>query len=190
MQLLPIPGLCCELHNEKTGKACYHQFADEIDSLALQLTELTRIVQKMESHGKVRDNRPEYLAHLQLAFGFGLSGGQVTCLHNCRELKYGGVHLNHAKDQICKSISSEFCIYIGTIHSFREIAAHVILIVETKCPPCSSQWTNETKISIENRMIADMTDEILQERFRSYLHEHHNEILAVMSHIRRKCEQV
>lgn len=122
---------------------------------------------KMEEKGRERYNSVEYKAYVELAMGYTPNAGEIKCYHNFDVLA-GGSHLEVLQKQLRDGLN----ICFGTNLTLEEIRKHLTLILTTRCKPPFTVWRNGTRQAIENRLITEMTQDILAGAFEDYLYEH------------------
>ncbi len=180
---LTIPGLQCELVDEKGNQRKIYQYEMGVQTLAAQLCSIPPYFAETEVRGKDKPNWPEYDAKIRIACGFTSEGGFVRCLHDCRHLQYGGRHLNEAKKQIVSAIQTVFGSKARGLRDFNSIAEHIILLVDTQCSEHGSYWENGTRMSITNQLVADITSDLICDGFVSYLRKHYDKMLEILKGI-------
>ncbi len=177
---LTVPGLQCEFVDERIMLTRTHEFTYGIYTYAQQFCDFLPYKAEKEACGRDRYNQGEYDAHVRVAIGFTSGQGIVRCFHNLRDMKYGGLHLEKAQQEIVNCFTWEFKNEHQGIKCYKDLAKHMVLLVETRCSPIATRWQNGTRTSITNRMITDITQDLIADKFSRYLHEHHNEVLAVI----------
>lgn len=55
--------------------------------------------------------------------------------------------------------------------SLGKLKEHLIIFVETRATPGATRWGNGAQSAIENMMIAHMVEDVLDEKFGSYVKE-------------------
>lgn len=101
--------------------------------------------------GRDRYNFKDYDAKIKVVIGFAENASKLICLHNSRELEYGGEHLDALKKRLMHYINWEFIWDFkddaspedeNNYHSrrrfelsFDDIKDVIVLILETDCPP-------------------------------------------------------
>lgn len=192
---IAAPGLECKLCDERDGSERTFLYPHGAEDLAAELMgpgAMPPFSNEITATGRDRYDSQEYHARVKVVIGFAKAAAKQICLHNFRELKYGGDHLDALKMRLMRYIGLEFKRDLGTADennghsrsgfalSFDDIKADVVLILETYCPPNASRFINESRKSIENRMITDMANDLLSGEFREYLKEHHEALYSLL----------
>ncbi len=178
---LAIPGLTCEINDERIYLNRSYLFPLGLQSKALQLSEIVPYFAEKKAHGMDRYNRPEYDAAVKISCGFCSDAGSQKCIHNYRNLKWGGVHYDEAQKAVLNALNYELGDDLPQIESFGKIANKLVLFIYTECPAIATNWMNGTRTCIANRMIADITYDLLGEDFRRYIHKYRQEIVQLLS---------
>lgn len=190
------PGLCCTYENA-SGQATTFYYPDGISEYVQhKCPENTVPVyrKKIEAKGKDRYNRAEYAACVDIVIGYTPNEGEVKCFHNFRELTSGGSHWDALQKQICRAFNACYGHYIvddgsdhvehsnGETETFNEVAKHLTVVLATWCSPYCSVWGNGERLSIRNRMIADMTHDATGAEFHNYLYRNKEKYLDLLEH--------
>ena len=126
---------------------------------------------KLEARGRERYNRPDYQACVEVAVGYTPGQSEMLCLHNFRPLQ-GGKHWEALKDQVCYAFNLHFRREVGDQElTFEELSRHLTVVLATWCAPRRSLWGNGTRTSIENQVIADMTDDAFSHAFCDFVRD-------------------
>lgn len=193
-----IGGLKCELTDVRNGQNVSYCYENGIEDRCKELigeNESTRIYMKqIEARGRDRYNCREYDAISTVALAFVASEGKVECYHNHRNLKYGGTHLRELQSKIKKylawTLPSKFQELNVDVDLFDEetfyedMLKYFVVVVETACSGrCTSNWENGTQESITNKMITDMTTDLINDDFDFYLRVNASKILKCLKEI-------
>lgn len=117
--------------------------------------------------GQDRYNLPSYEAQIEVGIAFTKESGFVKCIHNQRELSYGGTHIRKLKERICQSI--QYMLELPL--SEAQLMDHLQLVVVSYSDG-NPYWENGTRLSISNKVIRDMAEDIIDDNFRKYLIDH------------------
>lgn len=202
---ITIPGLKCVIFDERSG--IEHTFlypkgaADYAGEIAPPVA-IPFFTNALEATGKDRYNHREYCAKVKLVFGFAKDASHIRCLHNYRELEYGGHHLDAVKEQLLRYINWEFAwdlkaeaspndedsdgLESGFTLSFDDIKENILLILETNCTQYASMYVNATQKAIKNRMIADMAHDLIDKEFGYYLKQNQEAIRCILKAARQR----
>ena len=183
-------GLTCTYTNVK--ESIHEEFsypsgaADYVQKKAKSETALV-YTKKIIAKGKERYNRVEYEACVEVALAPTPGCGNTLCMHNFRELTYGGAHHRQMQKRLCSAFNEQFLSYIigddpktaveraeqreRNQLTFEELSKHFTIVLATWCAPYCSDWANATRLAINNRMITDMTYDCLDTEFRNYVYE-------------------
>ena len=181
------PGLCCtyESTNGQTETFCYSGGISEFIQRLCSDNTIPVYRNEIKAKGRERYNLAEYKACVDVAVGFTPDAGSITCFHNFRELRNGGLHLDELQKQISRAFNS--CFHCDTADngpfSFDEIAKHLTIVLATWCAPHASVWESGTKQSIRNRMIAEMVHDAAGAEFDNYLHRNKEKYRSLIDRI-------
>lgn len=172
-----LPGVTCEWADERDGTGgTYHYPAGACDYIAeCAAPTMPVYVAELEANGKDRYNRRAYDARVRLYVAFAKQAPDALCLHNYRTLPCGGRHLEEAKARVEWAVG---CFFDGELQ--KAAADRLVLVIETNCTPYASDYVNATRKAIQNRMIVDMTNDLLRDDFRYYLKQNREAVLAVL----------
>lgn len=114
--------------------------------------------------GQDRYNYPSYNAQIEVGISFAPNQGYIKCLHNQRELTYGGTHIENLKYYIGRYI--EYMLEV--LPSEEQLLKHLQMVVITYTDG-RPQWENGSRRSIAHNVIRDMADDTVKEDFRYFL---------------------
>lgn len=114
--------------------------------------------------GQDRYNYPSYNAQIEVGISFAPNQGYIKCLHNQRELTYGGTHIENLKYYIGRYI--EYMLEV--LPSEEQLLKHLQMVVITYTDG-RPQWENGSRLSIAHNVIRDMADDTVKEDFRYFL---------------------
>lgn len=114
--------------------------------------------------GQDRYNYPSYNAQVEVGISFAPNQGYIKCLHNQRELTYGGTHIANLKYYIGKYIE----YMLGVLPSEEDLLRHLQMVVITYTDGIP-HWENGTRLSISHNVIRDMAEDTVKEDFRYFL---------------------
>lgn len=161
-----VPGLTCIYENAdgvETVFCCPEGAKDYIERKNPGSVYHT----KMWAKGRERYNSAEYKAHLEVSLGYTPNAGEVRCFHNLNEMPGGGAHLKELQKRLRKAFYSCYGINI----SVKELSEHMTIILSTRCAPLFTAWRNGTRQAVDNRLMADMAQDAIDEAFNRYLFE-------------------
>lgn len=174
-----VERLLCDCTDEKTGEIhtfCYpNGIISYADINVSGQTGTPLYVKKKSAIGKDRYDRHEYRADVKIALCFCKDTASITCIHNHREL-CGGTHLQEVKEKILQYLSWVFADHEPDMES---LTKHLILVLETKCEAHATRWENARRTAIANRMLTDMSGDLIDETFRQYLKMHRSVIMEI-----------
>lgn len=205
---ITIPGINFTLYDKRDNTMYTYHYPNGAQDYASETTTLATplYIKELEATGKDRYNRHEYDANVKVLVSFVEKTPKIECFHNYRILEHGGHHLKEAKEQIVKYINWDFLwnslsdFYDDSkmdVHercnlrkilefSFDELSQNIVLLIITNCTRGASSYENATKKAIVNKMIADMTHDLIGEDFKYYLKRNHSEVLNILKKIHEK----
>ena len=185
---MSLPGTICNYKDERIDFMTKYHYPrgahDYVVTFANNPTEM--YINEIKATGKDRYNKNEYSAIVRVHICFVADSGKTQCFHNYKELENGGNHLDAIKEKLIDFINWEFAYDFGCDTckkielSFSDIKDKVVLIVESTCPESYTNYINATRTSINNRMITDMSQDILNQDFKRYLKMNHDEIFDIL----------
>lgn len=201
---ITVPGLECKICDERDDNAhtfLYPRGAEDYALEAMGSDSIPLFSNEIAATGRDRYNFKDYDAKIKVVIGFAENASKLICLHNSRELEYGGEHLDALKKRLMHYINWEFIWDFkddaspedeNNYHSrrrfelsFDDIKDVIVLILETDCPPKATRFINESRKSIENHMITDMAYDLLSREFGEYLKQNHEAIFSIFNAVRR-----
>ena len=195
---ITIRELTCELTDMRNGQNVLYCYENGIEDRCKELignNESTRIYTKqIEARGRDRYNCREYDAISTVALAFVATKGKVECYHNHRNLKYGGTHLQELQSRIKKCLARTLLSKFQELNDdtklfdmeicYEDMLNYFVIVVETACSGrCTSNWGNGTQESITNKMITDMTADLINDDFDFYLRVNASKILKCLKEI-------
>ena len=117
--------------------------------------------------GQDRYNYPSYNAQIEVGISFAPNQGYIKCLHNQRELTYGGTHVENLKYYIGKYIE----YMLEALPSEEQLLKHLQMVVITYTDGIP-KWENGSRLSIAHNVIRDMADDTIKEDFRYFLKQY------------------
>jgi DNA gyrase subunit B len=114
--------------------------------------------------GQDRYNYPSYNAQVEVGISFAPNQGYIKCLHNQRELTYGGTHVENLKYYIGRYIE----YMLEALPSEEQLLKHLQMVVITYTDGIP-KWENGSRLSIAHNVIRDMADDTIKEDFRYFL---------------------
>ena len=114
--------------------------------------------------GRDRYNYPSYHAQVEVGISFAPNRGYIKCLHNQRELTYGGTHIEALKYYIGRYVE----YMLEAQPSEEQLLQHLQLVVITYTDGIP-HWENGTRLSISHNVIRDMAEDTVKEDFRLFL---------------------
>lgn len=185
---ITIPGLKISFSDERNAFESTYFYPNGAQDYVSALTNNapTVFVNEITATGKDRYNKSEYEAKVRIHVAFTDNCGETLCFHNYRKLEKGGCHLDAIKERLMNFINWEFTQDLGddtygkSDLSFSDICENVVLIIESSCPEYATNYINAKRNSINNRMITDMSHDLLNQDFEYYLRQNHNGILSAI----------
>lgn len=180
------PGLNCKYVNAVTGKEVEFFYPHGMkDYVQAKGSTAPVYIKKIEAKGKERYNRAEYEACVEVAIGDTSFTGNTRCIHNFRELTYGGTHYEQLQKQVCRAFNDCFqsCIASDDSLTFDELSKHLTVILATWCSPYCSVWENGIRLSIKNKLITDMTYDAVGRAFCDYVYAHRETLQRIVDAI-------
>ena len=179
------PGLKCSYTNTDGLSETFYYPNGLLDYVQFKQGEnaVPVFCKKINAKGRDRYNWCEYEACVDVAIGYTPDAGSIKCFHNFRMLTYGGSHLEELKKQICRGFNVCYSTPQIELRDFDEIEKHLTIILATWCSPRATVWGNGMRLSIQNRMIEDMTYDAVGSAFCDYLYqqkEHYRNLLDVI----------
>lgn len=188
---ITIPGLKINFSDERSGFVSTYFYPNGAQDYVSALTNNapTVFVNEITATGKDRYNKSEYEAKVKILVAFTDNCGETLCFHNYKKLEKGGCHLDAIKERLMNFINWEFAQEIEddtrgkSDLSFSDICNNVVLIIESSCPEYATNYINAKRNSINNRMITDMSHDLLNPDFELFLRQNHNGILSVINNV-------
>jgi DNA gyrase/topoisomerase IV subunit B len=181
------PGLECRYINVKTGNEVVFFYPRGLrDYVEAADAAIPAYVRKCEAEGKERYNRATYEACVEVAIGYAPYGGSVTCFHNFRKLPHGGAHCERLKEQIARAFNDAFRRDMAQTETvtFEQLEKHLRIILATWCTPRFTVWGSGARMSIENKMIADMTHDAAGSELSQYVFSYRDDFRELMAAVR------
>lgn len=119
---------------------------------------------QIEGIGQDRYNYPGYHAQVEIGISFAPNRGYIKCIHNLRELAYGGTHIDTLKSEIRKYIGYQ----LESRLSEEQLLKHLQIVVITYTDG-NSHWVNGTQRSISHQVIRDMAEDTIKDNFGYFL---------------------
>lgn len=196
------PGLACSYIDAKEGDCKEFLYPNGVADYVQRKaeSEITPVYsKKIEAKGKERYNCAEYEACVEVVLAPTPGRGNTLCMHNFRELTYGGAHYQQMQKRLCSAFNEYFLSYIigeepkSAVERanardknrliFDELSKHLTVVLATWCAPYCSAWVNATRLAINNRMITDMTYDCLDTEFRNYVYENREILRPIVNAI-------
>ena len=114
--------------------------------------------------GQDRYNYPTYNAQIEVGISFAPNQGYIKCLHNQRELTYGGTHIENLKYYIGRYMEH----MLGVQPSEEQLLKHLQMVVISYTDGIP-KWENGSRLSIDHNVIRDMAEDTVKEDFRYFL---------------------
>lgn len=188
---ITIGNLALELTDMRNGQTVSYCYKNGIEDRCKELigdnASARMYTRQIEASGRDRYNQREYDAISKVALSFVAGTGQVECFHNHRKLKNGGAHLRKLQSEmqrylVCtmpnkfRELNVDMKLWDNkTI--YKNMLNHFVIVIETACSgKGTSKWENGTRSSITNKMITDMTSDLLND-FDFYLRVNAKKIL-------------
>lgn len=139
-----------------------------------------------ESTGKDREDKPEYLVKMEIAFCFNNEKTMMEYFHNSSWLEHGGSPEKAIKNGLTAAVDN----YIRqnnkyrkgeTKISFQDIEDSLIAIVNTFSTETS--YENQTKKAINNKFIQEALTEFIKYNFEIYLTENKDNAVKIIDQI-------
>ncbi len=113
--------------------------------------------------GQERYNKPQYTANVKVGVRFAENSGFIKCLHNLRELSYGGTHCDAAYGKIAQYLEWT----LGCKIDKDTLPEHLQLVIVTSSEV--TEWVNGARTGIKNILIHDLTTDALGEDFHHFI---------------------
>lgn len=184
--VITIPGLNCTFEDERIGLKdayCFENgIVDHACDIAGNSMHTPFFVKEIETTGKDRYDQLSYDARVKVALAFSDSISHISCFHNYHTLKFGGDHLKVAQEKILQTLQWYFNEdkELADI-SFDRIKDKMILLIESNCSRCATEWLNAQKTYISNIMIKDMTSDLFEEDFSYYVNKNADLIRSILT---------
>lgn len=181
------PGLVCTYIN--AGKRVEFSFPRGISDYVRRNTTVPVYYKRIQGKGKERYNRGEYEACVEIAVAPTPNQGGVLCLHNFRELPYGGTHYRRMQERLCRAFNNVFCEETEKAPlCYDELRKHFTVVLTTWCAPYFSNWENGTRLSIRNRVIMEMTEDATSRELDDYVYSHREQLRpAIKAILQDRC---
>lgn len=173
------PGVNCTYVDTVTGWSDSFCYPKGIVDYVQSKSNMDVYYKKIQGKGKERYNRGEYEACVEVALVPAMHNGSVLCLHNFRQLTYGGTHYSRMEKRVSDAFSSVF----GESLTFEELSKHLAVVLASWCTPRCTAWTNGARLAIENRVIADMTEDALAMELGNYVYRNKEVLRSVVNTI-------
>ncbi|MGD8400160.1 MAG: toprim domain-containing protein [Bacillota bacterium] len=171
-------GLKFILYDEPSGATyeyCYENgIADYIKEIncAKNFTEVRSF--ETATHGRDREDKPEYKLKMQLAFCFNNEINLIEYYHNSSFLEYGGAPDKAVKNAFVYELDK--CLKARNLYNkdetritFADIQDSLVLV--TNSFSTETSYENQTKKAITNRFIQEAMTDFLKEQLEIYLIE-------------------
>ena len=178
-----IAGLECVLIDERTGESARHFYPGGVrdyagSCLAGEATPLW--LSEQETVEQTSSGLQKPVARLQVVLAFTRRSAPVECYHNYRLLNYGGTHLQVLKRGIRRALRAELPALFAAPAKKKELAGHMLLIVNSYCPVILSAYENGSCEAICSRTITAMAQAWCGEGLRDYLHQNRSLIQTLL----------
>lgn len=188
---ISIPTIKCKLTDERSDFETIYHYPNGVKDYIREITKNSAepFIAQKEATGKDRYNQNEYTAKVKLSVCFSGDAGKILCLHNFKKLEQGGKHLTAIKEKLMRFVNWEFMkdlsdesnnVNENSELSFNDIKDNIILIIETVCDNNATSYETARKKAIDNRMITDISSDLISEDFRYYLKQNRNAVLPII----------
>lgn len=162
-----LPGFSCSYTNGEICRSfCY---LGGIADYVRQTPADPVFYNRLQAKGRERYNRGEYEAVVEIALTPAPGRGSTLCLHNFRQLPYGGSHLQALEERLCHAFN--LCFHLEKELTIPELSRHLSIVLVSHCTPHCTLWENGTRLSIQNRVIADMTHDAAAQALEDFVYQ-------------------
>ena len=197
-----LPNAVFEYVDEKSQKTSVFNFKKRNDYLSYLSDSKCGTVYSNESiaHASERYDRTPYDAKVRVRVAIAKDAGKVECIHNYKLLEERGTHFEMIKENVCRWISHVFADMLpeGNLKNefwvkWEDLSDHLVIVLESYCPAYSTQWITTSHVSIKNRVITDMCEDLIsnyhqfdEHPFAMFLNENRGAVAEIIKDILSK----
>ncbi len=203
------PGFECTVE-DGAGKISYC-YEDEISALEKEISDIRcpAFYREKTAFGRERYNSHKYQATARVGFVFTKNHAAQNFIHNFGLVSVESIHCKRALDSVCsvlryylpinenghrgKIVNDVSTEKVNETMESSDIPLSVLLksmyfVVDTRCSRNETESRREsysdwTPLIVENKMIADMIEDIFKDSFANYGYEHKKTLESIMSEI-------